>query len=87
VSDRHETVHVVVLMNAYEPGEKGTVWVIPGPYDPQGEQDEPLPDELERAIRIAGPVELSTCPAIVDGLRRAFTACGVTVVEHVYSDD
>ena len=77
---------VVVLMNHYEPGQMGTVWVVPGDYQP-ARDEEPLPDELPRAIRIAGPIDLSECPGIVAGLRRAFDELGIATEELVYSDD
>ena len=83
---RVKKLAVVVLMNAYETGEKGTVWIVPGDYQPERD-DEPLPDEREGAIRIVGPIELSDCPSVVEGLKKAFAAVGVEVAEYVYSDD
>lgn len=79
-------VTVVVLMNAYEPGSQGTVWIVPGDYQPERD-DEELPDELDRAIRIVGPIELDACPAVVKGLRKAFESVGIEVEEQVYCND
>ena len=81
-------VHFIIIANAYEPGNKGTVWVVPNEFDTERDLDpEVMLDNHPRAIRIVGPIEFDVVNKVVPAMRRGFEAVGVDVIEHALSDD
>ena len=83
---KRQTLSVVLMYHAYVPKEtSGSVWVIEGEYDADG--NDPYPPEHPKTMKSFGPTTFEAAGEIKDSLASDLRAQGYEVFEVVLADD